>query len=157
MHRIIVNALGRSHIRARLQTSVVLVLALWSMAATAATCLQRILNGWQKRHTRNSRAITAEKTRTTFPLSEVPSNLFGITIVTVDGKVINVRLNSSILDSILLKVFTMCLVMQESGDKTIYDKINVGPPATRSTRSSRSRKATVARITRSSMPAPLPQ
>jgi glutaminase len=61
-------------------------------------------------------------------LAKVPSNLFGITIVTVDGKVINVGdVDHAFSMQSCSKVFTMCLVMQESGDKAIYDKINVEP------------------------------
>ncbi len=61
-------------------------------------------------------------------LAKVPSNLFGITIVTVDGKVINVGdVDYPFSIQSCSKVFTMCLVMQESGDKEIYDKINVEP------------------------------
>jgi glutaminase len=61
-------------------------------------------------------------------LAKVPSNLFGITIVTVDGKVITVGdVDYAFSMQSTSKVFTMCLVMQESGDKAIYDKINVEP------------------------------
>ena len=61
-------------------------------------------------------------------LAKVPSNLFGITIVTLDGKVINVGdVDYSFSIQSCSKVFTMCLVMQESGDKTIYEKVNVEP------------------------------
>jgi glutaminase len=61
-------------------------------------------------------------------LAKVPSNLFGVTIVTVDGKVINVGdVDHPFSMQSCSKVFTMCLVMQESGDKAILDKINVEP------------------------------
>jgi glutaminase len=61
-------------------------------------------------------------------LAKVPSNLFGITIVTVDGKVINVGdVDTPFSMQSCSKVFTMCLVMQESGDKTIFEKVNVEP------------------------------
>jgi glutaminase len=61
-------------------------------------------------------------------LAKVPSNLFGITIVTVDGKVINVGdVDYPFSMQSCSKVFTMCLVMEESGDQAIYDKINVEP------------------------------
>src|SRR5262245_21035432 len=65
-------------------------------------------------------------------LAEVPSNLFGITIVTVDGKVINVGdVDYPFSMQSCSKVFTMCLVMQESGDKAIYDKVSVEPTGER--------------------------
>ena len=58
----------------------------------------------------------------------MPSNLFGITIVTVDGKVINVGdVDHPFSMQSCSKAFTLCEVMQESGDKAIYDKINVEP------------------------------
>lgn len=61
-------------------------------------------------------------------LAKVPSNLFGITIVTVDGKVINVGdVDTPFSMQSCSKVFTMCLVMQESGDRAISEKINVEP------------------------------
>src|SRR5580765_1082556 len=61
-------------------------------------------------------------------LAKVPSKLFGITIVTVDGKVINVGdVDYPFSMQSCSKVFTMCLVMQESGDKEIYEKVSVEP------------------------------
>ena len=61
-------------------------------------------------------------------LAKVPSNLFGITIVTVDGKIVNVGdVDYPFSMQSCSKVFTMCLVMQESGDKAIYDKVSVEP------------------------------
>jgi glutaminase len=61
-------------------------------------------------------------------LAKVPSDLFGLTIVTVDGKVISVGdVDYPFSIQSCSKVFTMCLVMQESGDQEIYDKINVEP------------------------------
>lgn len=65
-------------------------------------------------------------------LAKVPSNLFGITIVTTDGKVINVGdVDYAFSMQSCSKVFTMCLVMQESGDQTIYDKVSVEPTGER--------------------------
>ena len=61
-------------------------------------------------------------------LAEVPSELFGLTVVTVDGKVISVGdVDHPFSIQSCSKVFTMCLVMQESGDDAIYDMINVEP------------------------------
>jgi glutaminase len=61
-------------------------------------------------------------------LAKVPSDLFGITIVTVDGKVLNVGdVDYAFSIQSCSKVFTLCLVMQESGDQVVYDKINVEP------------------------------
>ena len=65
-------------------------------------------------------------------LAKVPSNLFGITIVTVDGKVINVGdVDYAFSMQSCSKVFTLCLVMQESGDQTIVDKVSVEPTGER--------------------------
>lgn len=61
-------------------------------------------------------------------LAKVPSQLFGITIVTVDGKVISVGdVNTAFSMQSCSKLFTMCLVMQESGADAIMKKINVEP------------------------------
>jgi glutaminase len=65
-------------------------------------------------------------------LAKVPSKLFGITIVTVDGKVINVGdVNYPFSMQSCSKVFTLCLVMQESGDQTILQKVSVEPTGER--------------------------
>jgi glutaminase len=65
-------------------------------------------------------------------LAKVPSNLFGITIITVDGKIINIGdVDYPFSMQSCSKVFTMCLVMQESGDKAIYDKVSVEPTGER--------------------------
>jgi glutaminase len=61
-------------------------------------------------------------------LAMVNSNLFGLTIVTVDGQVISVGdVNTPFSMQSCSKVFTMCLVMQESGAETIFTKVNVEP------------------------------
>lgn len=61
-------------------------------------------------------------------LAEVPSDLFGITIVTVDGDVISVGdVNYAFSIQSCSKVFTLCLAMQESGDDEVLEKINVEP------------------------------
>lgn len=61
-------------------------------------------------------------------LAKVPSGLFGVAIVTKDGDVIKVG-DTDALFSIqsCSKVFTMCLVMEESGAESVYKKINVEP------------------------------
>jgi glutaminase len=61
-------------------------------------------------------------------LAKVPSNLFGITLVTVAGQVINVGdVDYAFSIQSCAKVFTLCHVMQESGDLAILEKINVEP------------------------------
>jgi glutaminase len=59
-------------------------------------------------------------------LAKVPSELFGIAVVTVDGQVYTVG-DVSQLFSIqsISKVFTMAQVMQESGEKQVEDTVGV--------------------------------
>ncbi|HKX46608.1 MAG TPA: glutaminase A [Planctomycetota bacterium] len=59
-------------------------------------------------------------------LAKVPAKLFGIALVTVDGKVFAVG-DSDALFSIqsISKVFTMALVMQEKGEQAIADGVGV--------------------------------
>ena len=61
-------------------------------------------------------------------LAKVPSDLFGIAVVTTDGKLYkagDVEHPFSIQSC--SKIFTLCHVMQESGDKVILQKIGVEP------------------------------
>jgi glutaminase len=61
-------------------------------------------------------------------LAKVPSNLFGIAVVTATGKVYAAGdVNYGFAIESVSKPFTMALVMQESGDKTVLDKIGVEP------------------------------
>lgn len=61
-------------------------------------------------------------------LAEVPSELFGLAIVTANGDVVTVGdVDHPFSIQSCSKVFTMCLVMQESGAETVYEKINVEP------------------------------
>src|SRR5262245_37955142 len=59
-------------------------------------------------------------------LAKVPSNLFGIALVTVDGEVHTIG-DVGQLFSIqsISKVFTMAEVMQEAGDKAVEDGVGV--------------------------------
>jgi glutaminase len=59
-------------------------------------------------------------------LAQVPSNYFGVAAVTGDGKVYEAG-DSDKLFSIqsISKVFTMAIVMQESGDQAIIDSVGV--------------------------------
>lgn len=61
-------------------------------------------------------------------LARVPSDLWGIVIVTKDGDVIEVGdVDYSFSIQSCSKVFTMALVMQEQGADAVLDKINVEP------------------------------
>ena len=59
-------------------------------------------------------------------LAKVPSQLFGIALVTVDGDVHTVGdVNELFSIQSISKVFTMAQVMQESGDKTVEESVGV--------------------------------
>lgn len=59
-------------------------------------------------------------------LAKVPSDLFAVTVVTVDGKVYSVGDdNHAFSIQSCSKVFTLAHVLQESGDKELLDKIGV--------------------------------
>ncbi len=61
-------------------------------------------------------------------LAGVPSELFGVVIVTADGKVYSAGdVGYSFSIQSCSKVFTMCQVMQESGPETILKKVGVEP------------------------------
>lgn len=61
-------------------------------------------------------------------LAEVPSELFGLTVVTVDGKVFAIgEVDYPFSIQSCAKVFTLCLVMQESGAEAILEWVNVEP------------------------------
>ena len=65
-------------------------------------------------------------------LAKVPSKLFGLTIVTADGKVISVGdVDYPFSMQSCSKVFTLCLLLQESGDQAILDKVSVVPTGER--------------------------
>ncbi len=59
-------------------------------------------------------------------LAKVPSNFFGIALVTVDGKIYTVgdSTQNFTIQSIS-KVFTLARVLQDSGEKEILDKVGV--------------------------------
>jgi glutaminase len=59
-------------------------------------------------------------------LAEVPSKLFGISLVTVDGKVYDQGDTKSLFSiQSISKVFTLALALQESGEQAIEDNIGV--------------------------------
>jgi len=61
-------------------------------------------------------------------LATVPSELFGIAIVTVDGRVITVGdVDYSFSIQSVSKPFTMALVIKEQGLEAVFDKIGVEP------------------------------
>jgi len=61
-------------------------------------------------------------------LAKVPSDLFAVVVVTVDGKITSVGDDSHPFSiQSCSKVFTMCHVLQESGDADLLEKIGVEP------------------------------
>jgi glutaminase len=61
-------------------------------------------------------------------LARVPSDQFGIVLVTAAGQVIEVGdVNYAFSIQSCSKVFTLCHVLQESGDQEVLKKINVEP------------------------------
>jgi len=61
-------------------------------------------------------------------LASVSSNLFGVAIVTVDGQVFTAGdVNYAFSIQSCSKVFTLCQVMQESGEDAVLQKIGVEP------------------------------
>jgi len=61
-------------------------------------------------------------------LAQVPSNLFGVAVVTVEGEVFAAGdVDYGFAIESVSKPFTLCLVMQEQGDRAIADKIGVEP------------------------------
>lgn len=61
-------------------------------------------------------------------LAKVPSDLFAVVVVTVDGKVYSVGDDSHPFSiQSCSKVFTMCHVLQEGGEAELVDKIGVEP------------------------------
>ncbi len=61
-------------------------------------------------------------------LAHVPSNLYAVVIVTVDGKVYSAGdINYAFSIQSCSKVFTMAQVMEESGEDAIFKKVGVEP------------------------------
>jgi len=104
---------------------VLLAAPAWPAAAQDAATLERLA---KEAHAK-FKDDTGGKNADYIPaLAKVPSGLFGLTIVTVDGKIINVGdVNTPFSMQSCSKVFTACLVMQESGAQTLFEKVNVEP------------------------------
>lgn len=61
-------------------------------------------------------------------LASVPSNLFAVVIVTADGQVFSAGdIDYAFSIQSCSKVFTMCQVMEESGEDAVFKKIGVEP------------------------------
>ena len=112
--------------RSRATVGLLLSLLLPLLAGAQATSTETLERLAKEAHAKFKDDTSGKNADYIPALAKVPSNLFGITIVTVDGKVISVGdVDHPFSIQSCSKVFTMCLVMQESGAQTIYDKINV--------------------------------
>ena len=91
--------------------------------------------------TRSTRTCKEGKNADYIPaLAKVDPNLFGIAVVTADGKVYSAGdLKTEVSIQSISKVFTMAQVIQEQGLDSIANRIGVDATARASTRSSRSR------------------
>lgn len=87
--------------------------------------LQRVVNDAHSRFQNDNSGKNADY----IPyLASVPSKLFGVAIVTVDGRVFTAGdINYSFSIQSCSKVFTLAQVMQESGEDAVMKKIGVEP------------------------------
>ena len=91
----------------------------------AANDLQRVVNEAYDKF----KGDTTGKNADYIPyLASVPSNLFAVVIVTADGQVFSAGdIDYAFSIQSCSKVFTMCQVMEESGDDAVFKKIGVEP------------------------------
>lgn len=96
--------------------------------AVAAPSVEKLQSVAEAAHAKFKNLEEGENADYIPALAKVPSELFGVAIVTKDGDVIKVG-DTDALFSIqsCSKVFTMCLVMEESGAESVYKQINVEP------------------------------
>lgn len=94
-----------------------------SSSKLTAVNIEKVLNEAHKKYKDNKDGKNADYIRA---LAEVDSNLFGITIVTVDGKIYQVGdYKSEFSIQSISKVFTAAKVMQQHGSKALQEKIGV--------------------------------
>ncbi|MDD5141443.1 MAG: glutaminase A [Verrucomicrobiales bacterium] len=93
--------------------------------APAAADVQRVVNEAYAKY----KGDTTGKNADYIPyLASVPSNLFAVVIVTADGQVFSAGdIDYAFSIQSCSKVFTMCQVMQESGEDAVFKKIGVEP------------------------------
>ena len=93
--------------------------------APAAGDLQRVVNEAYEKF----KGDTTGKNADYIPyLASVPSNLFAVVIVTADGQVFSAGdIDYAFSIQSCSKVFTMCQVMEESGEDAVFKKIGVEP------------------------------
>jgi len=94
-----------------------------SQAVAAGDPVQKVLEEAHKKF----KGLKEGKNADYIPaLAEVPSKLFGISLVTTDGKVYDEGDTKSLFSiQSISKVFTAALVLQESGEQAIEDNIGV--------------------------------
>lgn len=107
----------------RLAVPIALVVASSRAGAQSVTDYQRIVNAAYEKF----KTLHEGKNADYIPaLAKVDSNLFGIALVTPDGKVYTAGdVTSEVSIQSVSKVFTMARVMEESGEKAIVDNIGV--------------------------------
>ena len=94
-------------------------------AAITSETLQRLVN---EAHARFKNDRTGKNADYIPYLASVPSNMFGVAIVTTDGRVFTAGdVNYSFSIQSCSKVFTLAQVMQESGEEAVMKKIGVEP------------------------------
>jgi glutaminase len=118
---------GCVHVQATKQTSPPAVMAstMQASAMPDAATLQRVVDEAYAKFKDDKSGKNADY----IPyLASVPSNLFGVAIVTADGQVFTAGdVNYSFSIQSCSKVFTMCEVMEESGEDAVFKKIGVEP------------------------------
>src|SRR5262245_41816602 len=94
-------------------------------SAAPAADLQRLVNEAHAKF----KTDTSGKNADYIPyLASVPSNLFGVVIATADGNIFSAGdINYAFSIQSCSKVFTMCQVMQESGEEAVFKKVGVEP------------------------------
>ncbi len=99
--------------------------ALAQTATPSAATLERLV---KEAHTKFKNEMSGKNADYIPYLASVPSNLFGVVIVTVDGKTFSAGdVNYGFAIESVSKPFTAALVMQESGPEVILKQIGVEP------------------------------
>lgn len=104
---------------------VALSVPLFGEASYSKQELEKIVNRAYKKFKDDTGGKNADYIKA---LATVPSELFGLAIVTKAGDVVTVGdVDYAFSMQSCSKVFSLCLVMQESGDEVILEKVNVEP------------------------------
>ena len=114
---------GGARVRRTGTVAAMLLLATQAVSAQSAADYQRVVNAAYEKY----RNLQEGKNADYIPaLAKVDANLFGIALVTPDGKVYTAGdIGSEVSIQSISKVFTMAYVMQQSGRKAIEDNMGV--------------------------------